>query len=165
VGHRRRDPVGRPRGWRGVHSPPHARPSPVRAPGSSAGSARSVHTMPPDHKSGRRLGGCLWPVPRSSRIRPANDRETSRNDGNSRATNADVRRQIRASSQVAREAPRTLSRWRHGFKSRWDYFQGPLTSASRCPWPGRSLSRLPREPHLPDARPDHASRLACLRAL
>jgi hypothetical protein len=37
------------------------------------------------------------------------------------ASNPQVRNRIRASLQVVKSAPRTLSRWRHGFKSRWDY--------------------------------------------
>jgi len=35
--------------------------------------------------------------------------------------NAQVSCPIRASAQVARSAPRTLSSWRHGFEPRWDY--------------------------------------------
>jgi hypothetical protein len=37
------------------------------------------------------------------------------------APNSQVSVKIRLSAQVAESAPRTLSRWRHGFKSRWDY--------------------------------------------
>jgi hypothetical protein len=37
------------------------------------------------------------------------------------ASNLQVRNWIRPSLQVARSAPRTLSRWRHGFEPRWDY--------------------------------------------
>jgi hypothetical protein len=59
--------------------------------------------------------------PRSSRICPANDRETSRNDGNRWSTESAGRPQIRTSPQVAESATRTLSRWRHGFEPRWDY--------------------------------------------
>src|ERR671911_2234897 len=40
--------------------------------------------------------------------------------GTAGASNPQVRNEIRPSPQVARSAPRTLSRWRHGFKSRWD---------------------------------------------
>jgi hypothetical protein len=61
----------------------------------------------------------------SSRIRPANDRGTSRNDGNGRATECAARGHIRASSQVLEATTGTLSRWRHGFKSRWDYEGNP----------------------------------------
>ena len=43
---------------------------------------------------------------RSSRIRPANDRETSRSDGNGWSIESAVRNQIRPSPQVARSAPR-----------------------------------------------------------
>jgi hypothetical protein len=41
--------------------------------------------------------------------------------GTTGASNPHVRKQIRPSPQLERSAPRTLSRWRHGFKSRWDY--------------------------------------------
>ncbi len=37
------------------------------------------------------------------------------------ASNPQVKNQIRISPQVAESGPRTLPRWRHGFKSRWDY--------------------------------------------
>jgi hypothetical protein len=37
------------------------------------------------------------------------------------ASDPQVRNQIRPSLRVARSAPRTLSRWRHGFEPRWDY--------------------------------------------
>jgi hypothetical protein len=41
--------------------------------------------------------------------------------GTAGASNPQVRKQIRPSLQVARSAPRTLSRWRRGFEPRWDY--------------------------------------------
>jgi hypothetical protein len=41
--------------------------------------------------------------------------------GTAEASNPQVRNPIRPTPQVARSAPRTLSRRRHGFKSRWDY--------------------------------------------
>jgi hypothetical protein len=53
-------------------------------------------------------------VPRTTGRR----QETTRMAG---ASNPQVRNQIRASPQVANPAPRTLSRWRHRFESRWDY--------------------------------------------
>jgi hypothetical protein len=53
-------------------------------------------------------------VPRATRRR----QETV---GCAGATNLQVRVPIRVSPQVASSVPRTLSRWRHGFKSRWDY--------------------------------------------
>src|SRR6266581_986775 len=53
-------------------------------------------------------------VPRTTGRR----QETSRTAG---AANPQVKKQIRVSSQLARSAPRTLSRWRHGFEPRWDY--------------------------------------------
>src|SRR5918994_6536696 len=37
------------------------------------------------------------------------------------ASNSQVNDEIRLLPQVARSAPRTLSRWRHGFEPRWDY--------------------------------------------
>jgi hypothetical protein len=37
------------------------------------------------------------------------------------ASNSQVSSQIRLSVQVAKSGPRTLSKWRHGFKSLWDY--------------------------------------------
>jgi hypothetical protein len=57
-------------------------------------------------------------VPHSSRERPGDVRKRA---GTAEATNPQVRDRIGASSQVAQPGPRTLSRWRHGFKSRWDY--------------------------------------------
>ena len=41
--------------------------------------------------------------------------------GTAGASNPQVRNRIRASPQVAKSAPRTPSRWRHGFEPRWDY--------------------------------------------
>jgi hypothetical protein len=52
-------------------------------------------------------------VPRTTGRR----QETTRTVG---ASNPQVRSQIRVSSLVAKSAPRTLSRWRHGFEPRWD---------------------------------------------
>ena len=46
----------------------------------------------------------------SSRIRPANDRDASRSDGNDRAKNPQVRSRVTSSSQVVKPTPRTLSR-------------------------------------------------------
>jgi hypothetical protein len=71
----------------------------------------------------------LKSLPSIVRFRPANDRETSRNDGK----NPQVRNRIRPSPQVAKSVPRTLSRWRHGFKPRWDY-------------QGKRVTEPPREP-------------------
>jgi hypothetical protein len=58
---------------------------------------------------------------RSSRIRPANDQETSRNGRVGRVPDPQVTEQIRVSVQVEGSTLGTLSRWRHGFKSRWDH--------------------------------------------
>ena len=41
--------------------------------------------------------------------------------GTAEASSPQVRNPIRPTRQVARSAPRTLSRWRHGFEPRWDY--------------------------------------------
>jgi hypothetical protein len=57
--------------------------------------------------------------------------------GTAGASNPQVRNEIRPSPQVARSAPRTLSRWRHGFKSRWDYKSkttGQGTSPDSISW-------------------------------
>jgi hypothetical protein len=57
----------------------------------------------------------------SSRIRPANDRETSRNDENgwsNESSGQEAHSTIFAGSKIGLE---TLSRWRHGFEYRWDY--------------------------------------------
>jgi hypothetical protein len=45
------------------------------------------------------------------------------------ASNPQVRNRIRASPQVAKSAPRTLSRWRHGFEPRWDYEEKPQVTS------------------------------------
>jgi hypothetical protein len=71
----------------------------------------------------------------SSRIRPGNGRGTSSNDGERlEQPNPHVRDRIRPSPQVTESGPRTLSRWRHGFKSRWDYERNPTHSS----YPGTS---------------------------
>jgi hypothetical protein len=59
--------------------------------------------------------------------------------GTAGASNPQVRNQIRPSPQVANPAPRTLSRWRHGFEPRWDYQVRACIGESRLPvaphWP------------------------------
>src|ERR687898_1629226 len=60
--------------------------------------------------------------------------------GTAGASNPQVRDRIPASSQVARSAPRTLSRWRHGFKSRRDY-KSKLPGQSTTPEATGSLNR------------------------
>jgi hypothetical protein len=66
--------------------------------------------------------------------------------GTAGASNPQVRSQIRASPQVAKSAPRTLSRWRHGFEPRWDYHAkraGHRPSLDRCrPRTGDFRARL-----------------------
>src|SRR4029453_3207522 len=59
--------------------------------------------------------------PTASRIRPANDRETSRTDGNGWSIESAGQEPDSAIAQLVRSAPTTLSRWRHGFAPRWDY--------------------------------------------
>jgi hypothetical protein len=54
--------------------------------------------------------------------------------GTAGASNAQVRNQIGPSPQVARSAPKTLPRWRHGFEPSWDYEQ-PAGQKRRCPKP------------------------------
>ena len=59
--------------------------------------------------------------------------------GTAGASNPQVRNQIRPSPQVANPAPRTRSRWRHGFEPRWDYQVRACIGESRLPvaphWP------------------------------
>jgi hypothetical protein len=57
-----------------------------------------------------------WP-----RIGPAAYRATTREDGLRREANVHVDSHFVPSPQVEESDARTLSRWRHGFKSRWDY--------------------------------------------
>ena len=65
-----------------------------------------------------------WP-----RIGPAAYRTTTQEDGLRGETNTQVDGCLIPSLQVAESISRTLSRWRHGFKSRWDY-QDKRTVAS-----------------------------------
>ena len=95
--------------------------------------AGPVRDRPPSQAREDRMGVARA---RPSRIRPANDRDASRNDGNHRAQNPQVRRRVRPSSQVVKPAPRTLSRWRHGFEPRWDY-QGKTRRLSSRLHPGQ----------------------------
>jgi len=49
---------------------------------------------------------------------------------------------VRSSSQVVKSALRTLSRWRHGFKSRWDYAgQRPFPGVTRASGPALAPRR------------------------
>jgi hypothetical protein len=57
-----------------------------------------------------------WP-----RIGPAAYRAATREDGLRREANPQLDGHLTTSLQAANSAQRTLSRWRHGFKSRWDY--------------------------------------------
>jgi hypothetical protein len=77
-------------------------------------------------------------------VRPAFvPRTTGRRQGTTgmaRAPNPQVRNQIRASLQLMRSTPRTLSRWRHGFEPRWDYkgkVAGQGTSHGSTAWLNR----------------------------
>ena len=57
-----------------------------------------------------------WPP-----IGPATYRTTTQEDQVRREANTQVDEHLNASAQVVESAPRTLSRWRHGFEPRWDY--------------------------------------------
>ena len=57
-----------------------------------------------------------WP-----RIGPATYCTTTQEDELRREANPQLDKHLKASPQVAESAPRTLSRWRHGFEPRWDY--------------------------------------------
>jgi hypothetical protein len=50
--------------------------------------------------------------------------------GRARASNPQLRNPIGLSPLVAKSAPRTPSRWRHGFEPRWDYQGKRLTTNS-----------------------------------
>jgi hypothetical protein len=56
-----------------------------------------------------------------ARIGPATYRTTTQEDQVRREANTQVDEHLKASAQVVESAPRTLSRWRHGFKSHWNY--------------------------------------------
>jgi hypothetical protein len=74
-------------------------------------------------RSSRAPNSAFW----ARRARPAFvPRTTGRRQEKSGAgaSNPQVRSRARALPQVAKSAPRTVSRWRHGFKSRWDYQHG-----------------------------------------
>jgi hypothetical protein len=78
-------------------------------------------------------------VPRTTGKR----QETTRTAG---VKNRQVRQRIRLASLVARSGSRTLSRWRHGFKSRWYY--NPGLRRSRDPESGEErlyASGLPQK--------------------
>ena len=80
--------------------------------------------------------------------------------GTAEASNPQVRTQIRASSQVAKSAPRTLSRWRHGFEPRWDYQQS-RRSGRIC-----VRARLARPPDVPQpCRNVQSAREFAIRAI
>jgi hypothetical protein len=72
----------------------------------------TLWSSPADANAARRSRPAF--VPRTTGRR----QETTRTAG---ASNPQVRNRIRASPQVVRSIPRTLSRWRHGFEPRWDY--------------------------------------------
>jgi hypothetical protein len=80
---------------------------------------------------------------------PRTTRRRQENYGTAGASNPHVRNRIRALPQVAKSAPRTLSRWRHGFKSRWDYER---ESAGQRP-----CSAVNRVKAIPLAVPDPAN--------
>ncbi len=80
-----------------------------------------------------------WP-----RIDPAAYRATTHEDELRREANLQVDRHPMASLQVAEAARATLSRWRHGFKSRWDYFEQQERSGSRSSHPAGFRRWQPR---------------------
>jgi hypothetical protein len=115
----------------------------ARAPSHPCGQLRLLGGNRPSARRARRLPwhltraipghACPAFVPRTTGRR----QETT---GTAGVSNPQVRNRIRASPQVARSAPRTLSRWRHGFEPRWDYeHKGPGHGAS--PEPIGSLNR------------------------
>jgi pimeloyl-ACP methyl ester carboxylesterase len=106
---------------------------------------------------------CMTPSTHSSRIRPANDSETSRNGRMAGAPNCQVSGAIRLSTQVAKSCPRTLSRWRHGFKSRWDY-KAKGAGQGTSPEPTGRLSRGSRPRwRLSEREREHSTRSALSR--
>ena len=88
---------------------------------------------------------------RSSRICPANDRETSR-DRRERLEHRIRTSGTRfgASPQVVRSIPRTLSRWRHGFEPRWDY---------NCKVPGQGTSHVSMSWLNTDSNPEYPANI------
>jgi hypothetical protein len=92
-----------------------------------------------------------WP-----RIGPATYRTTTQEDQVRREANTQVDEHLKASAQVVESAPRTLSRWRHGFEPRWDYeHKGPgqgtslrafgrLNRNSKAEYPENIPSRIER---------------------
>ena len=114
----------------------------ARAPSHPCGQLRLLGGNRPSARRARRLPwhltraipghACPAFVPRTTGRR----QETT---GTAGVSNPQVRNRIRASPQVARSAPRTLSRWRHGFEPRWDYQVRACIGESRLPvaphWP------------------------------
>jgi hypothetical protein len=77
-----------------------------------------------------------WP-----RIGPARYRTTTHEDQVRREAYSQVDEHLKASAQVVESAPRTLSRWRHGFEPRWDYeHKGPGQGTSM-----KAFGRLNRD--------------------
>ena len=70
--------------------------------------------------------------------------------GTAGASNPHVRNQIRASPQVVRSIPRTLSRWRHGFEPRWDY---------NCKVPGQGTSHVSMSWLNTDSNPEYPANI------
>jgi hypothetical protein len=80
-----------------------------------------------------------WP-----RIGPATHRAATQEDGLRREASPQVEGHLTASLQVAKSAPGTLSRWRHGFEPRWDY-ERRTPGQGTSPWIDRLLEpRLKR---------------------
>jgi hypothetical protein len=118
----------------------------------SPDSSRGRHLLPQTERSGAAISLSRWDdhdqrlhqiaaldrpafVPRTTGRR----QEVRRKAG---ASNPHVRDRIRPSLQVARSAPRTLSRWRHGFEPRWDYAgQTPCPVVARLRGPALAPRR------------------------
>ncbi len=91
--------------------------------------------------------------------------------GTAGASNPHVTSRIPTSSQVEKPTTRTLSRWRHGFKSRWDYAgqrtrpgatraSGPALAPRRTPDRHRSSSGGRSSPRRPTPEPSAAAPLS-----
>jgi hypothetical protein len=90
----------------------------------------------------------LWCRTRPAFV-PPTTRRRQETIGTAGASNPQVRNQIRPSPQVAKSAPRTLSRWRHGFEPRWDYeYKGQGQGASLKAFGGLNGDSTPNIPRI-----------------
>jgi hypothetical protein len=110
---------GAPRRYpRGLSKPPcrlnsaesHTSRPPAHAKPGGASTRTAVAAVP-----------CMTASTNWPRIGPAAYRATTQEKELRRAANPQVGEHLTASPQVVLSVSRTLSRWRHGFKSRWDY--------------------------------------------